>query len=114
MLSTIFHTADMAMDESLLQGSANLMQIFIFMICVYGALGTAWVMFLKVPKEHPQHASFELALLCCTFMCMSAGMHVLNKSLVTSLQAPSLVTAAQMVMAVAALACTSISQLMES
>jgi len=114
MLSSAFFTQDMAMDQSLLQGGADLMQIFIFCICVYGALGLAWVAFKRIPETHEQHASFELALLCVTFMCMSAGMHVLNKSLVTSVESPSLVTAAQMVMAAGALAFTSLKQLMEA
>jgi len=114
MLSSAFFTQDMAMDQSLLQGGADLMQIFIFCICVYGALGLAWVAFKRIPETHEQHASAELALLCVTFMCMSAGMHVLNKSLVTSVESPSLVTAAQMVMAAGALAFTSLKQLMEA
>lgn len=94
--------------------AADLMQIFIFCVCVYGALGAAWMVFLKVDKAHPNYAHIELVILCCTFMCFSAGMHVLNKSLVTSLQAPSLVTAAQMVMAAGALSFTSLKELMDA
>jgi len=114
LVSQAFHTQDIAMDHAILLGGANLMQIFVFCICVYGALGVLWLAFRQIPKDHPQHTSFELGLLCITFMCMSAGMHVLNKSLVTSLQSPSLVTAAQMVMAAGALGCVSMKQLMNS
>jgi len=114
LVSQAFHTQDIAMDHAILLGGANLMQIFVFCICVYGALGVLWLAFRQIPKDHPQHTSFELGLLCITFMCMSAGMHVLNKSLVTSVESPALVTAAQMVMASGALVCVSFKQLMNS
>merc|ERR1719262_1009143 len=89
-------------------------QISVFCACLYGALGMAWIMFKRIPTSHSNFASMELTLLCITFMCMSAGMHVLNKSLVTALKAPSLVTVAQMLMAVVALSFTSLKTLMET
>merc|ERR1719163_704176 len=106
-------TAALAQLDSV-GGNATLAQISVFCVCVYGALGLAWVMFKRIPTTHESFASIELALLCCTFMCMSAGMHVLNKSLVTALKSPSLVTVAQMAIAVVALAFTSMKTLMDT
>jgi len=92
---------------------ASLVQIIVFCVCVYGALGVTWVIFKRLPEER-RPPSMELVLLCVTFLCMSAGMNVLNKSLVTALKAPALVTAAQMGMAVLALSITSMKTLMET
>merc|ERR1719379_2389028 len=43
------------------------------------------------------------ALICTTFASMSLGMNLLNKSLVTALQAPCLITAIQMLATVISL-----------
>jgi len=92
----------------------NLMQITAFCAIVYGTLGLGWFSFSRLPKDHEKRDTFELGLLCITFMSMSAGMAILNKALVSTLKTPSLITAAQMVMAVVALTCMSFQQLMES
>jgi len=112
MVSSAFFTQDMAADKFLLQGGVDMMQLGIFCMVVYGALGLAWMLFLQIPKTHEQHGYFELVLLCATYMAMSAGMVVVNKSLAVSLESPSLITCAQMAMAAGVLACTSFKTLM--
>merc|ERR1719420_1153365 len=98
--------------EVLVEDGHDLTSIFIFCIFVYGALGATWFVYSRFDK--PVVARYELPLLCVTFCSMSAGMHVLNKSLVSTLKAPGLITAAQMLMAVLALSVTSLPQLMQS
>jgi solute carrier family 35 protein len=107
-----FAFSDAVLYDFMTQG-ASLMQIVVFCVSVYGALAIAWVIYKRVP-EKSRPPSLELALLCATFLCMSVGMNVLNKSLVTALQAPALVTSAQMAMAVLALSVTSMNTLLQT
>lgn len=80
--------------------SVLLSQIFVMCVVMYGGMGLAWstnwraMTDANLPRTH-----FHTGLLCVTWASTSVGMHVLNKSLVTYLQAPALISAVQMVIA---------------
>lgn len=112
-MGSLIETAPMYTAYESMHGSVSLAQIIIFSVSVYGGLGVAWVIFKRLPAAS-RPASVELMLLCVTFLSMSVGMNVLNKSLVTALKAPALVTVAQMAMAVIALSATSLQTLFET
>jgi len=75
--------------------------IFIFCAVLYGGIAALWLLFkqMKAEEGSVQHTG----LLCVTFGSMSLGMHLLNKSLVTALDAPCLITGIQMLVAAVAM-----------
>jgi hypothetical protein len=92
----------------------SLAQIFTLCVVVYGSLGLLWLVYLRLPTGDPRIENFRLGVLCASFCSCAIGMHVLNKSLASTLQAPSLITAAQMAICVAALGASSFKQLLDS
>eukprot|EP00405_Crypthecodinium_cohnii_P046669 CAMPEP_0206582090 /NCGR_PEP_ID=MMETSP0325_2-20121206/34258_1 /ASSEMBLY_ACC=CAM_ASM_000347 /TAXON_ID=2866 /ORGANISM="Crypthecodinium cohnii, Strain Seligo" /LENGTH=462 /DNA_ID=CAMNT_0054088667 /DNA_START=69 /DNA_END=1453 /DNA_ORIENTATION=+ len=100
----------------------NLMVRQIFMLCVtmYGFIGLLWLVYWSKTKgtaaarttqlaqapttANEQASPFYVGLLCASWASMSVGMHVMNKSLVSYLEAPALISAIQMIIAVVAMA----------
>jgi len=74
----------------------SISSIFLFCAVLYGGLGALWLVFKQLPKESQEGSVQHTGLLCITFGSMSLGMHLLNKSLVTALAAPCLITGIQM------------------
>merc|ERR1719491_1316155 len=61
-------------------------------VVMYGGIALLW--WINVQNGSPEYA--QKPLLCIAWASTSVGMHVLNKALVTYLQAPALITALQM------------------
>lgn len=74
----------------------------LLMVCmiVIGSLTAFWAFYAAMSKLGKPIAYLKLVLLCLSFASCSWGMNVLNKALVEEFKAPSLVTAAQMLMTV--------------
>jgi drug/metabolite transporter (DMT)-like permease len=77
-------------------------QIFVLCVCMYGGIALMWVFFWSLPERdgHVSKANGKVFLLCMTWASMSIGMQVLNKTLVSKLQAPALISVGQMWIAV--------------
>jgi drug/metabolite transporter (DMT)-like permease len=75
----------------------------VFAVCIffYGIVGTLWFLFSRLSKETENYEMFRIGLNCSTYAACAITMHMLNKSLATTLQEPSLISVAQMVVAVA-------------
>jgi len=85
-------------------------QIFMLCVVMYGSIGLLWVFHWKRKGSSALSADgalFYIALLCVSWASTSVGMHVLNKSLVSYLEAPALISAAQMALAVFVMGATS-------
>lgn len=76
----------------------------IFMMCaaLYGVLAIGWISMSQMDLIK-EGTTIHTAMVCATFSAMAIGMNVLNKSLVTALGAPCLITAIQMFSSVACL-----------
>lgn len=85
-------------------------QIFSLCVVMYGAIGFLWLAKRRVPKDSAYADTAHVVLLCATWAAMSVGMHVLNKSLAVELQAPALISAAQMCLAVVAVGAASLKE----
>jgi drug/metabolite transporter (DMT)-like permease len=74
----------------------------VFVVCgiVLVALTVSWGAYAALTATGKEIRAFKLGLLCASFGACSWAMNVLNKALVTTLKAPSLVTGAQMLMTV--------------
>jgi hypothetical protein len=103
-------------DEHFSLYAFNLQQTFVFCVVTYGAIGSLWMVWSKIPKESMSRFPtwLQIGLLCITWCSMSVGMHVLNKTLVVALNAPSLIAIFQMMMACTAMMATSWRQLAEA
>jgi len=86
-------------------------QVLIICLAVIGAVSVGWISFYAISQtspppsrigaeEAPQTSKAELLLLCASFGACSWGMNVVNKTLIHALEAPALVTGAQMLMTV--------------
>jgi len=75
-------------------------QMFVLCVCMYGGISVMWAFFWWLPEEHAHKANGRVFLLCMTWASMSVGMQVLNKTLVSKLQAPALISVGQMWIAV--------------
>lgn len=88
-------------------------QIFTMCIVMYGTIAVLWIAYFSrrtavdrrtpvdgTATQNEQASAFYVGLLCASWASMSVGMHVLNKSLVSYLQAPAVISAVQMVIAV--------------
>jgi len=93
---------------------ASLHNIVILCVGMYGSIGLLWIWFKFSIVEGVQKEYVHIALLCLTWCSTSVGMHVLNKSLATVLQAPALIAIVQMVIAVLVVAPLSIRNLLEA
>lgn len=92
--------------------SASLTQVCTMCLVLYGSLALAWGVYWHskagraAPSRNLQQAQeggqdrARVSLLCITWAATSVGMHVLNKSLVTTLEAPALISTVQMSIAV--------------
>jgi len=80
--------------------AAGMVQIFVLCVCMYGGISLMWALFWRLPEEHAFKAHGRVFLLCMTWASMSVGMQVLNKTLVSKLQAPALISVGQMWIAV--------------
>lgn len=76
--------------------------IFHWFVPLYGGILVLWVIFRRSPTLQKVEL-YNTILLCVTWASMSIGMNVLNKALVTLLGAPTLVAAAQMLVAAIAM-----------
>jgi drug/metabolite transporter (DMT)-like permease len=74
----------------------------VLMVCasVIVTLSVGWLLYWKFSSSGTELKALKLTLLCCSFGACSWAMNVLNKTLVKDLKAPTLVTAAQMLMTV--------------
>jgi len=86
--------------QRLSKSSPSMVQIFALCVCMYGGIGAMWVLFSRMPERHAARVHGKVFLLCVTWASMSVGMQVLNKMLVTKLQAPALISVGQMWIAV--------------
>lgn len=68
-------------------------------VFVYVPFCIAWAVYWLVGKRGKVSERFRVGLLCYSWVTMSIGMHTLNKSLVTWLNAPGCITVAQMAIA---------------
>lgn len=85
-----------------------------FCIIVCATVCSLWILYWRVSQTWASSNmlnSARVALVCITWASTSIGMHVLNKSLATSLRAPGIITLAQMAMAVVVMGCTSFAEL---
>jgi len=87
-------------------------QIFVLCVTMYGTIAILWALYWQRTKAtvagvNQGMENFYVTLLCISWASMSVGMHVLNKSLVEYLQAPALISGAQMLMAVVVMGSTS-------
>jgi len=80
--------------------AASMFQIFVLCICMYSGIALMWALFWYLPTDHANKANVRVFLLCMTWASMSVGMQVLNKTLVSKLQAPALISVGQMWIAV--------------
>lgn len=94
-----------------------LSQIFPFCALMYGTVAACWVAYSFYNRSvglKGEHSSAYIGLLCMTWCSFSVGMHVLNKSLAGSLEAPSLISIIQMAIAVVLLGSVNFKQFMEA
>lgn len=96
-------------------GGDQLSMSAVMFLCVvmYGTIGGLWLLFSGVPRDNPHIQFLRVALLCVSWSSMSVGMHVLNKSLASSLQAPALISIVQMAVAAVAMMITSCGKLFQ-
>jgi len=81
--------------------SALLSSRLLIVCCiVIGSLISFWGIYAALSRMGKDIPALKLTLLCLSFGACSWGMNVLNKALVSVFHAPSLVTAAQMLMTV--------------
>lgn len=73
-------------------GKSLISQIFVMCVVMYGGIAILWGINLKAGAPE----TYKAALLCLSWSTMSVGMHVLNKALVGYLEAPSVISAVQM------------------
>lgn len=94
----------------------DLPEVFQFVVVFYGSIGSLWLLHWHVSKQgqSPFMDRMKVGLLCLTWASMSIGMHVLNKSLATTLKTPSLITIAQMIVAVVLMGCTSFRDVLQA
>lgn len=76
---------------------ANMASITMVCVVMYGVLGAFWVFYLGLPERHPQRDMLRTGLLCLSWSSASVGMSMLNKGLISDLQAPALMAICQMV-----------------
>mmetsp|Transcript_12857 Transcript_12857/g.29161 ORF Transcript_12857/g.29161 Transcript_12857/m.29161 type:complete len:373 (-) Transcript_12857:206-1324(-) len=73
-------------------------------LCMYSVIGIGWLVYWYTLKRSVAPSGFactyRVGLLCCSWSSMSVGMHVLNKALMSNLQAPAVVSTVQMMLAV--------------
>jgi drug/metabolite transporter (DMT)-like permease len=94
--------------------SANMFQIFVLCVCMYGGIALMWGLFWRLPEENAGKAHGRVFLLCMTWASMSVGMQVLNKTLVSKLQAPALISVGQMWIAVLLVGIPSYKELLDA
>mmetsp|Transcript_49513 Transcript_49513/g.128463 ORF Transcript_49513/g.128463 Transcript_49513/m.128463 type:complete len:453 (-) Transcript_49513:95-1453(-) len=93
--------------------SANMVQIFILCVCMYGGTAVMWGIFWSLPDSAAK-TNGKVFLLCMTWASMSVGMQVLNKTLVSKLQAPALISVGQMWIAVVLVGIPSCKELLDA
>lgn len=87
-------------------GRAAMRQVLVLCACLCGGAGGLWVVSTVAlrQKRGPGRQGSRAALqLCVAWSSMSVGMQVLNKALVTELEAPAIVSVVQMWIAAAAI-----------
>merc|ERR1719188_2059384 len=91
-------------------------QIFTLCVCMYGGIALMWAFFWDLPDGpgHTSKANGKVFLLCMTWASMSIGMQVLNKTLVSKLQAPALISVGQMWIAVVLVGIPSYKELLDA
>jgi len=85
-----------------MEAESAMMSNRLLIVCfiVIGSLISFWGIYAALSKIGRDVPALKLTLLCLSFGACSWGMNVLNKALVSVFHAPSLVTAAQMLMTV--------------
>jgi len=94
--------------------SANMFQIFLLCVFMYSGIALMWGVFWLMPKQNAAKAHGKVFLLCMTWASMSVGMQVLNKTLVSKLQAPALISVGQMWIAVVLVGIPSYKELLDA
>jgi len=94
--------------------SPSMVQIFALCVSMYGCIAVMWALFWRLPERHAARVHGKVFLLCMTWASMSVGMQVLNKMLVDHLQAPALVSVAQMWIAVVLVGIPSYKELLDA
>merc|ERR1719188_983962 len=91
-------------------------QIFTLCVCMYGGIALMWAVFWYLPDcpGRTSKANGKVFLLCMTWASMSVGMQVLNKTLVSMLQAPALISVGQMWIAVLLVGIPSYKELLDA
>lgn len=95
--------------------AAGPQEIFPLCATMYGVIACAWMSWFwyhrrdpSLRREQEQQAVVAYVLLLCVTWCsFSVGMHVLNKSLASSLESPAIISIVQMLIAVGIMAATS-------
>lgn len=84
---------------------------YVFMISaiVYSTMGILWLVWYY-QSESNRNPYLYTTLMASTWVTISVGMNVLNKSLSTQLKSPCLITAVQMFIAVVVMLCTTLPQ----
>jgi len=94
--------------------SASMTQVLALCSCMYGSIALMWALFWRLPERHAARAHGRVFLLCMTWASMSVGMQVLNKMLVSKLQAPALISVGQMWIAVVLVGIPSCKELLDA
>jgi drug/metabolite transporter (DMT)-like permease len=81
---------------------------------MYGGIALMWGLFWRLPEENAGKVHGRVFLLCMTWASMSVGMQVLNKTLVSKLQAPALISVGQMWIAVLLVGIPSYKELLDA
>jgi len=88
-------------------------QALLLCVCLCSVIGAPWVFFTQCWK-HPDTQSSRALQLCVALFSLTVGMQVLNKYLVTELEAPAIVSVIQMWMAVVVMGVPCYRQLLEA
>eukprot|EP00405_Crypthecodinium_cohnii_P015606 CAMPEP_0206456174 /NCGR_PEP_ID=MMETSP0324_2-20121206/22207_1 /ASSEMBLY_ACC=CAM_ASM_000836 /TAXON_ID=2866 /ORGANISM="Crypthecodinium cohnii, Strain Seligo" /LENGTH=456 /DNA_ID=CAMNT_0053927051 /DNA_START=230 /DNA_END=1600 /DNA_ORIENTATION=- len=116
---TVTVVADVESEQHL-----RVREIFALCVTMYGSIGILWLLYWSWAKGStgaaesntlqvsptagpPEQATpFYITLVCLSWASTSVGMNIMNKSLVSSLGAPALISAVQMVIAVVVMTAT--------
>lgn len=99
-------------------GNAEVHYTSIFSMCLvmYGGFACLWLVYYSSASKltEARRNYLYIALICATWCSTSVGMHTLNKSVATLLQAPALCSMAQMAVAVVLVGSVSFGELLRA
>jgi drug/metabolite transporter (DMT)-like permease len=108
------HSAFMQIHSLTAEQRASAASIATLCTIMYGSIGAAWLVYLRMPEKSASRESMKLALLCVSWCSTSIGMHILNKAVMSVLPTPELISIFQMAMAVLAVGPFAIKSLLET